>query len=820
MVKSKRNKAKAQSEMNDEFGPRVMEDFDIKKLKGLSRRKFLALMGASSAFAATACTNYRDKGEIIPYTRKPEEIQIGKANYYSSTCNACPLVCGILIKTREGRPIKILGNPDHPVNQGKICAIGEANILNLYDPERIKTPLVLMGNGFLNGSWNNVEQEIVEELNKASESNKEISIITHTINSSTLNKLFEDFKAKFPTTKIYSYEFFDEGNRKKAWEKSYGNSNFPLIEWNKAQIILALDADFIGNEGHFIEQMRMFTENRNVDELNNFSRLYIAEAGLSLTGANADIRFRLRPELHFDFVMSLTNEILKQTTSAISLESSIVNQIKNYSLETFAKTNSLSLPKLKTLVNDLIKNKGKSIVYAGFKLDESTHVAVNLLNEILGNKELYNSNSGSVELMQLSDKSEIQSLIDRMNTGKVEVVIHFDTNPVFHFPKDFGYENALKKVNKIITLAESQNETSAISHIVLPINHCLESWGDYQTRTCLYSLQQPVIAPLYTTRQKEAIILNWMNGKPEYYIEDNYHKYLMNFWEKEIYPKTNSALDFKTFWYSALHDGIISINEESKKIGNFNLGAFHNLVKNPVSNGYTIILQKNYFIGDGRFANNGWLQEIPHPITKITWDNYASVSTATAKELNLEIGNKIEVKVNGTSLILPVMVQPGLADKVISIELGYGRTVIGDVGKEVGANANLFMTKEQKPSEWFFTNGNITKVNGKYMLAATQEHHKLDEEFVKDLQFKRHIIRESTVTKYKTNPYTLGKKEHALPNINREIKYPGVKWAMAIDLNKCTGCSRCVAACNVENNIVVVGKEQVSHGRAMQWLRI
>lgn len=812
------------SEIEGEFLPGVTDEFNPKEMSGISRRKFLALVGASAAFAATSCTNYQDKGEILPYIKKPEEVTLGKANYYASTCTECPLACGTLVKTREGRPVKIQGNPEHPINKGKICAIGESTVLNLYSPDRIKFPLnkkgsdlFLFKNDVVKDSWLETDKEIIQALREENGMGKEIAIITHTVNSPSLINLFKDFTAKFSTTKVYSYELFDEQNRHSAWKQCYGDSPMPAIDWSKAKTILSLEADILGNEGSFLEQMRSITSMRNPDEPDKYCRLYTAEAGMSLTGINSDYRFRIRPELQYDLVMTLLNEILiKRQLSAIQATGAIQTEIQKYSLDSFASANNLNQNDLHRLVTDLLNTKGNSIVYAGSKLDEPTHIAVNYLNEVLGSANLY-SGSMNKSLMPLTTSDELKGLINKMNSGNVGIVIHFATNPVFHFPVDWGYAQAMKKVGKIITLTEEKNETSVLSKLTLPINHYLESWGDFQVRTGVLSLQQPMIAPIHNTRQKEAILLNWLSDKPESFSQADYHKYIKNRWEKEVYPNSASSFDFQQFWYNTLQLGVLTYDEPVKPLNQFN---FSGSMQKTEPRGYTLILNKSQFLWDGKFANNGWLQEIPHPVTKVTWDNYAAMSENTAKELNVSFDNRVKIEANGKNVELPVLVQPGMADKVIVVEMGYGRWEIGDVGKKVGVNVNN-LTGNLSLNSRIITGAAVSKTAGNYVLAATQEHHAITEPKVKEYHLKRKIIVEGTLNDYKNNPnFVVDNTVREVESITSPREYKGIKWAMAIDLNRCTGCSQCVASCNVENNIAVVGREQVLKGREMQWIRI
>ncbi|MCF8240798.1 MAG: TAT-variant-translocated molybdopterin oxidoreductase [Melioribacteraceae bacterium] len=800
----------------NEFADGVTDDFDPSEMSRVSRRKFLALLSASAAFTATACSDYRDKGDVVPYNVRPEGVLPGKANYYASTCSGCSQSCGILVKTREGRPIKIDGNSDHPVNKGKTCAIGQASILNLYDPERLQQPII----DKRKSSWKKADTEIISALKESMAEKKEIALITHQTDSQTEKKVLDDFVAAYPNTKIYTYELFDSGNRYDGWKKAYGVTPLPSIMWDKANVILSLDADFLGNEGNYIEAMRKYSSRRDAVNNASFNRFYIAEAGLSLTGMSADYRFRLSPDLQLEFILSLLNEIVSNDPAMrTKLNSAAFDLIFRNSLEKFAEKSGLDYGKLVNLVIDFKNNAGKSIVYAGDKLSPDVHYAVNLFNYVLGNNNLYDYKSVFTNRLELSDNKDLKNLVESMNNGMVGAVIHYDTNPVYHFPPELDYAAALKNVKTSITLSELPNESIAASYYAVPINHYLESWGDSNPRVGIYSLKQPVVAPIFGTRQKESILLTWIIGKTEAYSEDIYHSYLMENFKDSVYDKTDSAATFNHFWNTALHDGIISIDESARPPVDFDMANINLLKPSTASGGFTVILNKNYYLGDGRFSNNGWLQETPHPVTKVAWDNYASIAPNTAKTLGVEFGDFVRIKVDERNVDLPVVVQPGLIENFVSVELGYGRENSGEVANGVGFNVNVLLQFNGK-SKWIINNAEVAKTGESYELVSTQEHHALDDESVKDFHKIRGIIKEGTVSEYKKNPGFIKEHDHELFGITRGHEYNDVKWAMSIDLNKCTSCSACITACNVENNIPVVGKDQVGRGREMHWIRL
>ncbi len=801
----------------NEFMAGVTDDFELSQLSAMSRKQFLALLTASAAFAAAGCSNYRDRGEIVPYTKKPEEVTPGVPNFYASTCNGCAQACGILVKTREGRPIKIDGNPDHPINQGKICPTGQASVLNLYDPNRLRGPEFGSSSGKSGTlTWKQADAEIIRLLDEYSKSSKEIALIGHSVHSPTAAKVLSDFQAKYPTTRIYVYDFFNDAERRRAWELCYGSSELPSIDLEKAKIVLALESDFLGKEGMAVEKIRQFTNGRDITKTKDFNRLYSVEGSMSLTGANADYRLRLRPDEQLGFVLALISEVaVARKKGAPKLPA--VAQTSGVRLEQFADQHSLSREILKHLVDDLIAHAGRSIVLAGDVLPLEVHLAVNYLNDLLGNNALYGADK-TVTYLRHSTATEIETLVAGMKSGRVGVVVHLGTNPVFHLPKEFGYEDALKSVPVSISLVEANDETSRYCAYVLPASHALESWGDYRVRTGVYSFQQPLIAPLYDTRQHEAVLLTWIQGKDSY-KETIYHEYLMGDWEKSIFPTLNRRVDFKAFWYAALHDGVITVDEQARGDYRINSNALASVAPSG-SQGYVIGLTQNYFVGDGTYANNGWLQELPHPISKVVWDNYAAISTKTAKELGVDSNDRMEISLPHGKQVVPVFVQPGQADGYISVELGYGRTNAGPIGSEVGVDVNVLLSRSTFLGARIISGAKLAKASGRYELVTTQEHHSLDDAFVKDLHVKREIIREGTLLQYEKDPHFLHHEKKELFSIAKEVEYNGVKWAMAIDLNKCIGCNACVAGCNVENNVPVVGKEQVQRGREMQWIRI
>ncbi|HRE39845.1 MAG TPA: TAT-variant-translocated molybdopterin oxidoreductase [Ignavibacteria bacterium] len=831
---------------NIEFDKDSNKPFKPEDFSGFSRRKFLGLLAASASFAAAGCSNYRDKGDIIPYNKKPEEVVEGNPNFFASTIIISGEPVNVLIKSREGRPIKVDGNPESPVYKGKVNAIAQASILSLYDPDRIKNPKVNNGSygleNFEDTEWANVDSDVMKMLSDANAAGKEISILTSNLYSPTFKKVLTEFQAKYPVTKVYTYNTSGSNTKDSAWQKCYGTSKYPVINFDKAKVILTLESDILSDDPNATQNARRFAKNREIINGDSFNRLYSVEGNVSITGMNADYRFRLKTDAIEEFVLCLLNEFInKKRLSNYNVDFAALSQISNNNLDQFVAKYNLNKDYVANLLEDLNKNQGTSFVSGGYVLPESTHIYINLLNEVLGNRSQY-GNLFVNDAPLVFQSNDINLLVNQLNSGKVGVLINLDVNPVYNLPGSYNFKDAMIKAGKVITMTTLDNETSSLSNYVLPVNTDFESWGDYYTRLNFYSFQQPVLKPLFNTRQKEGIILNWINGNSQTYNNDLYHNYIKDNWEKNIYPGLNAKVNFIEFWFACLHDGLLLNTNPIPEISAFNSAALTQIQGGMKSGDKTVFLiSHSPFLYDGSFANNGWLQEVPHPISRVVWDNYASVSPDTAKTLDVNTNDLIEITSGNNSVVLPVMVQPGMADNVISTELGYGRTIGGTVGTGVGVNLYSFISKSNGVTEYLYNNAAITKKSGKYELISTQEHYPIDDPRYNNIQIKRHIIQEGTYNQYKKNPKSIIVKESIegipldeFPSINPSVNngntegyrstnnmYNGpVKWAMAIDMNKCIGCGQCVVSCNVENNIPVVGKEQVGKNREMMWLRI
>lgn len=833
---------KSSGEVNEnssrEFVEGTFDELDLEKMSAVDRRKFLGLMGASAAFAGVGCTDYRDQGVVIPYNKKPEEIVIGRPNFYATTadegCGSIP----VLVKTREGRPIKIDGNPEHPVTLGKIGSDAQASILSLYDPDRLRGPISKKQDGATESvKWSSIDSSVSNAAQKAVSKGKKIVLVVPPVSSPSGQEVLDKFKRRYPVSEIIKYDPLHSPAADRAWTQSYQGEGRPVINLEAANIIVDLDSDFLGKGRNKIEYARQMANRRDSFDVANFNRLYSIESGLSLTGLSADHRLRLRPDAMLGLVLALANElVVKRGMSAPVNRMTIKRTLESHDLATFAKTYDLDFPVLDALVSDLISNKGKSVLFAGEHHGQEFHLAVNFINEVVNSDSLWTQ---SYDLHDdLVDSAGIARLVQSMKSGEVGMIIHVDTNPVYHLPTGYDYGAGLKKVPSKIALTMVENETSNVSDLVIPIHHYLESWGDSHRRKGIYNLRQPVIRPLYGsreneegTRQWEHVLLTWAEGR---YSDGAYLGLLKKHWQKTVYKEIGSSQQFSMFWNSALHDGFVQV-QSKKPTWQYDPAAFIKVasqkLKMPESSSYAVRLSPSYHLADGRHANNGWLQENPHPVSKVVWDNYAAVSKSTAAALKVEANDYLNVIVGDRKMKLPVFIQPGTAENTITVELGYGRANGGTVGTEVGHNVNVLLGTEEL-GQFVFSDASVSKHFGTYEVVSTQSHWAFEDdvpemlkEMTTDAHLRRKVIFEKDMEDHKKNPKWLTKemkkkRKYVKSIYVEEHKYEEVKWGMAVDLNQCSGCMNCVVACNVENNIPVVGKEQVKNNREMHWMRI
>ncbi len=793
------------------------------KEEGWARREFLKLMGASLAMASAGCIR-RPVQKIVPYVKAPEDMTIGVAGQYTSSYFDGSESVGLLVRTREGRPIKIEGNPLHPLTKGGTSVRAQAHILSLYDPERIKGPKKNLQNKektnreTIDAKWEDVDAAVVKQLAKGS-----VAVLTGSMASPSTKSLSEEFAKAFGGSIVHWNALTPEDVRE-GQQLCYGEDLVPAYRFDEAKVIVSVDADFLGtwiNPTAFTKQYSLGRK-----DIKNMSKLIAFDSNYSLTGANADIRVRIKPSQQLSIVMGLLHEILvKKSFGKYASDSKVKSMLESYAnvAETLAANKVMEKELFAQIAEDLIANKGKSLVVAGgmttwTESSRSLQVAVNFLNSVLENdgktiesKSAYVGMNGSY--------SEMLDLIEKMKKGAIKTIVIHGVNPVYALPSSLGFVDALKSVEMVIYTGDRVDETGKQADYVLPTGHVMENWGDVEFVKGLYGVQQPTIRPLYDTRSMEAGIITWLKASNKaskrVSSSEGHYEYLRAFWKEEIYPKAGAGKSFDDFWDEALQSGFAQGAKVESSARTFRMESLSKITKPTDKDGMQLVLYPTIQLGDGTLANVSWLQELPDPITKICWDNYASVSLANAEKWKIKEGYMLAITVDGKQYELPAHIQPGLHDDVVAVAVGYGRSAAGKVANGVGQNA--FTMATVKNNEVIFSGQSVTvKPTGKkYDLANPQGHHYLGDSQTQG----RKIVVEATLKEYLKDP-AANNHNHKIWSIWSGHQYNGNKWGMAIDMNQCTGCNACVVSCQSENNVPVVGKKYVIDGREMHWIRI
>ena len=754
------------------------------------RRDFLKALGFGVGAVTLAACNRVPVHKSIPYLIKPEEVTPGVPNYYVSTYDGH----AILVKTREGRPIKVEGNPNDLLSKGGLSAQAQASVLDLYDYNRLNNPLL----DTQDATWSSIDTFVKRELDAIKASGKKVRIVSSTINSPSTLAVIADFIAATPNSKHITYDAVSYTGIIQANQNSFGKAVLPHYRFDKADVIVSFGADFLGTWISPSEFMSQWVTNRNNKSLQGkkMSRHIQFEAGMSNTGSNADSRILTKPSEEGVALINLYNEL-----SGTTLPGS-------------KATGNGNIDKaVKLVAAELKAAKGKALVVCGSN-DVAKQVLVNAINSLLG------SYGTTIDLDNNSNQykgndAEFVDFVGEMTRGEVDAVFFLNSNPVYDYHNGDAVKDALKKVRLRVAFADRNDETSAHCNVVAPGHYYLESWGDGNAIEGYYTVVQPVINPVYETRQAEQSLLIW-SAAP---VKD-YYTYVRNNWDKNILAK--GGLSGQKGWETVLQTGFIKVAD--KAAGSYTFSKDLNGVAQTILNqsskqaasagSFEIQLYQSIALRDGKRANNPWLQEMPDPVSKVTWDNFAAMSPTDMTALGVVQGDTISIDVNGHAIELPILVQPGQTQGTISIAVGYGRTVAGPVGLNVGKNAFPFLN---------FVNGTfqsatvakITKLGGNYIFAQTQTHH--------SIEGRNSLVRETTFKEYVKDPSSNsgGSLKHKpYESLWDEYQRPVYDWVMAIDLNACTGCGACVVACNAENNIPVVGRDEVRRRREMHWIRI
>jgi len=764
-----------------------------------SRREFLQIMGAGMALAGSGCAR-RPAEKLVPYVNRPADIVPGEANYYASSYYDGEEGFSVLIKTREGRPIKIEGNELAELLNGEALSPRAcAYILSLYDPERLKSPRQNLfneertNNESIGISFEEMDKNIVQGLKKG-----QAGLLINSIPSPSAQKLLRFFNSEFQV-KPYLWDPISREDLARSQQLSYGQGFIPFYDFSKVRFVFSLDCDFLGSYLSSTEFQKQFAKTRKpTDEM---SRLVVLESRMSLTGSNADERYRIGPKDQISVLLALIQELVKQR--AFQTPSRIRQLVQSYQ----PRIQALPIPqeKWREWAEQLIRHRGRGLVlFGGAKSTESlpAHILANFLNSALQN-EGRAVNYSKRRPYQGGSYSQMERLIKDIDKGKIKRLIIHGVNPVYSYPDSSVFVQALKKIDLVVYTGDRIDETGFHADYLVPDSHPLEKWSDWEFKKNIFSIQQPAIRPLYQTRAFEDSLIAWLQLAGSNKISSkNFYEYIKAEWERRHPPG---------FWEHFLKKGVFyktSFSASSARaFKNSALEQIPEFQSSSQSKGFFLSLYETSGMKQGDLSNVAWLMEFPDPVTKICWENYLCVSPQVAMDKKLKEGEVVLIKAGDRELKAPVHIQPGQEDVTLALALGYGRTRSGTVGDNKGVNA-CSLAKEA-----YFSGlpVEIEKTGEFIPLANVQGHHSME---------GRDIVLETTLSEYKKDPHSGIPQHHKVPSLWSKHKYKGHKWGMTIDLNSCNGCGTCMLACQSENNTPTVGKKYVLQGREMNWIRV
>lgn len=765
---------------------------------GLKRREFLQLLaGSFAALAAGGCQFKKPTEKVVAALVAPEEAVPGQALWYATTCAACPASCGALAKVRDGRPIKLEGNPEHPVSRGGLCARGHASLLDLYDSQRYASPRV----GGQPAGWDTADLEVIRALERARQSGKAIRLLTGTWSSPTARGEIARLRARFAGLRQVVYDEPSLLASIEAHRLTHGLRALPTYRLEKANAIVSFEADFLGTWGSPVQFTKDWAARRKPDaDLDLMSWHAQFEARMSPTGANADLRVPLKPSQRYGTIVALGRLVAQKTGWSGPLP--------------IPGPTSVSRSILLQTAEILVAERRRALVLCGAE-DAASQVAANWINHMLGAYEKI-ADVARPSLVAEGQAGAFESLLDEMRRGEVAVLIVRGCNPAQDHPRAAQFREAAAKVDVLVSLAGRPDETAALARVVCPEHHPLESWADHDAHSGMLSLTQPTVSPLRGTRDAVETLARWDGRRA------SAHELIRAHWRASVFPRQKKIRDFEGFWEKTVSAGAIAL-EGGARPAAFAPSALSGLKPPaPPRAEYEFLAYAGLVLGDGRQANNPWLQELPDPIAKTTWGNAASFSPADAKKLGLVEGRVVRLSAGGASVELPAHVQPGQAPGTIAAALGYGRSGIGPM-------AGNFPTQKMFPIDFEPAGGAdvmplqrfgavTVEVLGRIeRLAKTQSYDHLVDPLLGE---RRDMARETVLADYAVNPRAGNPEEEKEASLWKEHEYEGHRWGMAIDLNSCTGCSSCVLSCNLENNVPVVGKAEVAKSRDMHWLRL
>jgi MoCo/4Fe-4S cofactor protein with predicted Tat translocation signal len=794
------------------------------------RREFLKLMSASLALAGvTACTK-QPAEKIIPYVKQPEDLVPGRPLFFATAIPFAGVAAPVLVESHEGHPTKVEGNPQHPASLGSTDIFAQAAILTLYDPDRLQT---VQYRAELRG-WGDFLTAVKTSLGlQKAKQGSGLRFLSETITSPSVGEQIALIRQVFPQAKWHQWNPVTRDGARAAAQQSAGAASDALYHFDKADVIVTLDADFLSCGASSVRYSHDFAARRRagIDAEHGAAadpghavvmpRLYAIESTPTLTGAKADHRLALK-----------ASEI---EAAARALSAGASATFSNAGAQKF----------LTAVAKDLQAHRGRSLVVAGDYQPVAVHQLAHQLNQSLGNVGTTVTYAPTVDVNPMDQVASLRDLVTAMDAGQVDLLVILGSNPVFTAPADFKFQERLAKVPMAVSHSLYADETSMYCHWNIPEAHVLESWGDARAYDGTVTITQPLIAPLYAGRTTQEVLGAFIDAQ----TGKSAHDLVKDYWTRAHAGKVGAhaitdatGQPFKSpdsFWKHVLHDGWIP--GTGSEVGGGGSEAGHVATPTAVAStpapaggvaptptpipdprsptptgGLEIIFRPDPTIWDGRYANNGWLQELPKPLTKITWDPTAWVSPQLASQQGLRDGDVIELKYRGNTAKLPVAIVPGHPDGAVTAFFGYGRQVTGRVGTSADSAAKEFNVYRLRTSDalWFGSGLEIARTGDRYTIARTQEHHLME---------GRAPVRVATTEEYKKDPEVIHHQGHKIPKtltMTPDWEYKGHKWGMSIDLTSCTGCGVCTVACVAENNIPVVGKDEVQRGREMHWIRV
>jgi len=807
------------------------------------RRQFLKLMSASLALAGVGACTKQPAEHIVPYIRQPEDLVPGRPLFFASAIPLSGVAQPVLVESHMGRPTKIEGNPQHPASLGATDAITQAAVLDLYDPDRART---LTHRGEIRPWSAFLTAMQAETARQKARQGAGLRFLSGPITSPSLAEMMATILAENPQARWHQYDPVTRDGARIGTQQAAGAPAHAIYHLAKADVVVSLDADFLTCGPGSVRYQKDFAARRRVtDERKEMSRFYAIESTPSLTGAKADHRLALQAGAIEGFTRELAGSVGAGPGGAAPGPGASVPGPDAPDIQKWVAA----------IGKDLQAHRGTSLVVAGDYQPAAVHAAAHAMNQALGNIGATVTYGAAIEASPVDQAASLADLVRSIDAGQVEVLVILGGNPVYSAPVDLKFSEKLVKVGLSVYHGLHVDETANLCHWNIADAHPLESWGDARAYDGTVSIIQPLIAPLYEGRSAHEVLTVFTSQ-----TDRRGYPIVKDYWTRAFGGGSGWTIraadgqpfkDAETFWRRALHDGFISgtaiadggpatpftaATAAAPAAGGAGSAAPTNpppaappasagsaaapaaapqAPAAPQPGGLEIIFRPDPTVWDGRFANNGWLQELPKPLTKITWDTSAWISPQLAREHRLSDGDVIELRYRGNTARMPVFRVPGHPAQSVTVFLGYGRRMAGRVGNAAneaeGFNAYLLRTSD---APWFGSGLEISKTGARYLLATTQEHHLME---------GRAPVRVATLEQYKAEPAVIHEQAHNFPRtltMYPDFQYPGYKWGMAIDLSSCTGCSACTMACTAENNIPVVGKEQVAAGREMHWIRV